>query len=996
MIKIKKVLIAIFIVLAFFVEEAVCASLRVPMSFSGSSQDKERIIGLIVAKRIQALQATGIKPGTINGKIKQEFDKTEYRLQELVRMGDNGSFYVRLGSEYLEIANTEVRNIDRAAFEQGRRILVKVINKSYSREELVVEVKKVTAKLQKKLKRPPNIRETAEAMPSLQTSRNPAALLYKHFQANKISPYDYGISRFSGKANLVIKKSAATEGMSFAFASTRIFLPTQLSGRIEISAAKTPISKEKKIGLVDRKSSKNRLTIEYIPEQDTLRLIYTRPSEEEVVSDIKGVKGKTSITLTLNPVFSDFYDTVFSIPLYQGKERLKAVAKHLRNNRFGTSFEQQERYINFHGHLYLPSFYETNPSEIKVFRDRESWARFLVLEDIANPDNMVGYEWREDRIIPLEQDIGLEVDSSVSMDGKEMPLYYLHRSNVFRAFDQRLDKSVETIIATPNDARLSAIAIGTAKFSFRVKRAVSVISFGGQRSKQSITRDDRERYPIKIIRSDDKREIKIGYRDPDVQGEFVIEGLNWEDGSPVVLKGPSGYEGKRGYFNISTIIEMLKQNLLPGIEASNWMMETFDFSEGASNLSLRNPIRSYKIERTESGEKFLVEDVLVDPKGFLPWEDQRASELSTDNSLASNSLLQKEGLALLDIGTHSGEFLRNVARMNDKAGKLVGIDRVAQDAIYSGGSVSIETRSVDTQAGNWQKYVERELYDVVTINYLDVSNLPDLISLLGVAKYALKPEGLLYIATDSEDHAKELRDKIGVIGRLFADVQVLPLPEDWPLSEHTMTTGFRENHRLIMANPAMRDQAVVPIGPLKVFNGFEEFVNFRTASDLFEKLGPGFDIKRDERFRHVILLLLAAKKDLKIPDEPSKAMSSYYRYPTNCGPCSVRARNILQSRGLKAKMRTIKFPKENFPELAIDRHSFVVTEIAGRQFIVDIAADQFEPTGEDQWADLGVVLLPVDIAEQNPEQFWMYVDRNAPGKSKTLMQQQSRAIGSGL
>ena len=188
------------------------------------------------------------------------------------------------------------------------------------------------------------------------------------------------------------------------------------------------------------------------------------------------------------------------------------------------------------------------------------------------------------------------------------------------------------------------------------------------------------------------------------------------------------------------------------------------------------------------------------------------------------------------------------------------------------------------------------------------------------------------------------------------------------------------------------------IRPLKIFNGFEKFVNFRTASDLFEKLVPGFDIKRDESFRHVISLLLAAKEALRIPDEPSKAMSSYYRYPTNCGPCSVRASKILKSRGLKAEVRTIEFSKENFPDLTIDRHSFVITEIAGRQFIVDMAADQFEPTGENQWADLGIVLLPVDIAEQNPEKFWMYVDRNVPKKLNDLIQlnEQSRAIGAGL
>ena len=619
--------------------------LRVPMVFSGSSEGKDRMLGLKVMEKIKQFQVRGLAPGTINQYIKKEFEEPIYHLQDRIRMAGN-VFYVKAGDEYFEVTSGETKNIDKTTFEQGRRILVKVVSGSYTKEELVAEVKKVTAKLQKKLKRPPNIRETAEAMPSLQTSRNPAALLYKHFQANKISSYDYGISRFFGKANLVIKKSAATEGMSFAFAGTRIFLPTQLSGRIEISAAKTPISKEKKIDLVDRKSSENRLTIEHIPEQDTLRLIYTRPSGEEVISDIEGVRGKTSITLTLNPVFSDFYDTVFSIPLYQGKERLEAVTGHLRNKKLGTYFEQQERHVNFHGHLSLTSFYETHPGRIRIYRDRKSLARFVIFEDMANPGNIVGYEWRNDRIIPLEKGPALEIDSTVLAEAQEIPLYYLNRSGAFKNFDERLNKDIEIMIATPDDTRLSEISLGTGRFSFRFKRNISVFSFEGQRSKENITRDDRSMYPIRIERLDDKSEIRIGYRNPDVQGEFVIEGLNWEDRSPVVLKGPSGYEGKRGYFNISTIIEMLRRDLLLGIEASNWIMETFSFSEGPDDSNLRNPIRSYNIERSASGEKFLVEDVLVDPKTFLPWEDQRASELSTGDSptkLASNEILSVSG-----------------------------------------------------------------------------------------------------------------------------------------------------------------------------------------------------------------------------------------------------------------------------------------------------------------------------------------------------------------
>jgi len=574
---------------------------------------KTKTKGLIVIRRIQELQATGIKADTINRKIKQEFNESEHHLQERIRIGDNNNFYVRAGGEYFEIVDGEVKNIDEAIFEQGRRILVKVVRGPDSRKALDSEIKRIASRLRKQLKRPPNIRETAEAMPSLRISRNPVALLYKHFQANDLDPSDYGIGKFSGKANITI-------GRNFLFAGARIRLPRQLDGRVRISAQKTPISNEAKIDIVDIKNPKNRLTLECIKEKGILRLTYIRPSGKKVTEDMTDIEGKTSLTLTLMPVFSDFYDTVFSIPLDQGKERLLAVAQHLRDKTFGVDYEQKERYINFHGRLYLPSWHETHPGRIRIYRDRENEARFLVFEDIANPDNIVGYEWREGKIIPLEEDSKLKITRTISINGDEMPGYDLHESSVFRDFDESLERSIEAGIAAPGDKRLFQISIGTGRFSFRTERDVSIISFEGQRSEDNKTRNDREAYPIRIVRTDDKSEIKIGYRNPDVQGEFTVEGLTWEDdGRPVALKGPADYAGNRGYFNLSTIIEMIRRNLLPGIKASDWLLETFGFSEGSEDPNLRNPIRSYRIEVTDSGEKFLVEDILVNPMTFEPF-----------------------------------------------------------------------------------------------------------------------------------------------------------------------------------------------------------------------------------------------------------------------------------------------------------------------------------------------------------------------------------------
>jgi hypothetical protein len=175
---------------------------------------------------------------------------------------------------------------------------------------------------------------------------------------------------------------------------------------------------------------------------------------------------------------------------------------------------------------------------------------------------------------------------------------------------------------------------------------------------------------------------------------------------------------------------------------------------------------------------------------------------------------------------------------------------------------------------------------------------------------------------------------------------------------------------------------------LKIFKGFEAFIGLREAKDLFNRLKDVIDIRESERFRHVIPLLLTAKKELKDPDEPHKMHDSYYRYPSNCQPCSVHAMRILKKFHFKAELRTIEFPEEIYPDLNIDKHSFAVTEIGGEEFIIDIAADQFELLGENKWADLGVVVLPVDVVNQYPTRFWMYIGQRVPtGSSAQLLEQ---------
>ena len=183
--------------------------------------------------------------------------------------------------------------------------------------------------------------------------------------------------------------------------------------------------------------------------------------------------------------------------------------------------------------------------------------------------------------------------------------------------------------------------------------------------------------------------------------------------------------------------------------------------------------------------------------------------------LASNhevlEMLQKSK-RLFDIGTHTGSFLNRVAQLNPRAEKLVGIDSSTQPKRYKVGGVEIEVRQVDTQAGNWIKYMEMDFYDIVTIVYPNVSYRPDFNSLIGVARRSLnKQNGALFVVADSEPYAEELRGWIET-STLFINVRVLPLPEAWPLSGYVGAASSREGHRLIIANPRQASKKDTDVG----------------------------------------------------------------------------------------------------------------------------------------------------------------------------------------
>lgn len=386
------------------------------------------------------------------------------------------------------------------------------------------------------------------------------------------------------------------------------------------------------------------------------------------------------------------------------------------------------------------------------------------------------------------------------------------------------------------------------------------------------------------------------------------------------------------------------------------------------------------------------------------WDEERLHRLLdiARSKVREGTLGDAEGnIRLLDRGTGSGRDLKWF-QGNTHDVHFLGIDnsqgfidlltqRVAQGDFPEGCVAQMDMTFLSG--------ISDASYDVVRDNtsILHLVDLKGAVPELGADKAVseayrvLRPGGEYFIMVKAGEGLQEIDSGEGLGSRYFQLYNqdtlrdllerngfIVPTVEEWidhrPSGDVKMLYVYAEKPS---ANVYREEDGREASMELKVFKGFEAFINLREAKDLFERLKGVCDIRESERFRHVIPLLLAEKESLKNPDEPHKISDPYYRYPSNCQPCSVHAKRILERFNFRAELRTIEFPEDIYPGLNIDRHTFVVTEIGGKEFIIDIAADQFEPLGENEWVDLGVVVLPIDVVNQDPARFWMYSGHKA-------------------
>ena len=377
------------------------------------------------------------------------------------------------------------------------------------------------------------------------------------------------------------------------FRNVKIYLPPAICQKTSVLSTNPNLATSSLINLVDIGNNNNRIQLQYStdPQRITLSILVQGVLRTSTIAVVKD----ESVFLYFDPVFNIFYDIAFNIPIEPGVARERAIADHLReySPHFGKVYLQNEKLISFREMYDLPSFYKTRPGMLRVYRDMQGESRWIIFEDRANPNNIVGFEYRNNAVESLRT--GQKLPS-----GKKS----LRSSDVFRQFNESLDKSEARIILAGAVAKEKK-GLGKTHFSFRVKEDVELKTFRGNRAQSSAP--DRKLYPLIFRRLGDSRKIRIEFIEPNTNQEYTLEGLTYENGTEVILKGK--------YFNISTIIEMVRRGLLPGIKVSELLESTFDYSFTVLKGRLTNPIRSYRIDPVSQR---LVAHVEVHPDTFEP------------------------------------------------------------------------------------------------------------------------------------------------------------------------------------------------------------------------------------------------------------------------------------------------------------------------------------------------------------------------------------------
>ncbi|MDO8603103.1 MAG: hypothetical protein Q7O04_04580 [Candidatus Omnitrophota bacterium] len=175
----------------------------------------------------------------------------------------------------------------------------------------------------------------------------------------------------------------------------------------------------------------------------------------------------------------------------------------------------------------------------------------------------------------------------------------------------------------------------------------------------------------------------------------------------------------------------------------------------------------------------------------------------------------------------------------------------------------------------------------------------------------------------------------------------------------------------------LEEQSKAFLAYFYIFNG--EFKKFIRVNPVIFR-GIVMDLQKNEPLR---------KEQEEGIEKFSKAMDEIFElrelylmeeeYPSICDSYAARVTQILRDHGIDASHEVCRWPELQILMRAPSynpEHYFVLSRIAGYEFIIDITADQFEVKdlyGNPQ--QLGLVVIPLEVVRNNPDKFWMYNGR---------------------
>lgn len=456
-----------------------------------------------------------------------------------------------------------------------KRIEQEIEKKKFSKEGIarLLELKKVVKLLTQDLDRKPVAEEVIKAMGTVTDKM----VLIRWLKIHRLTLGNFGIAETGGHASKPLKAA-------FDFGSKRVHIPAEFSNNIKIiQATKVKVVLESMTGprerliLLDRG---NAITVLYINRDKGIRL----------QRSVKKSEDNEYIDISETGSYIKFRDVVFGISVDFDKQRKLDLLNWLIKRNHVIYRSQKNRHIVMAGgrEFSLPHFYGSHGDRIILLKDAAGNARTVALVDSKKPLNFMVLEIIDDKVYSSESGDVLS-PSTTGLEGKIKRRYTLARLKDFKTFHDNLDKTLVNAATLDDLEGISTVAFCKGTFTFWLKNsALNITTMDSIRQ----TKEQREKYPLILERADDGRKIYIrSYKGGDDQ--FTVTGLNYKDGSPVILNGE--------YFNLSVIVELCNKRTGPLrdlIKVDKILIDTFHYRiKPIWQERVVNPIRTYSLDR---------------------------------------------------------------------------------------------------------------------------------------------------------------------------------------------------------------------------------------------------------------------------------------------------------------------------------------------------------------------------------------------------------------